>query len=264
VNDDEGAMLRFSSLESARFGLRIFRSSPNFIDADRIAYEIERERIDVAILRVPSTATGDANALAKRGFAPILADTQVLYGIELETYRYGPVDASIVLRPATRDDAALLESMARSTFAGYVSHYHANPLFSRDKIVDGYAEWAARHIDGPDGAAAWLVERNGSPVAFSCYRIAAGGAAVGVLNGVLPTARRQGIYRGMLHRMLGHFAATGSARFEIATQTHNVIVQRVWAESGLSLQATHNTLHVNALRAHARKSVDSPVSPERS
>ena len=246
-----GAILRFSPLESARFGLRVFRASVDAIDADRIADEIERERVDVAILRLPATAIGGVEALAERGFAPIIADTQVVYGIDLASYAPAPDATPIVLRPATRDDATLLARMARSIFADYESHYTANPLFARDRILEGYAEWAARHVEARDGSAAWLVEHDGVLAGFSCYRIEPDGVAVGVLNGVLPEARGRGIYRGMLTRMLMQFAGRGLRRFEIATQTHNTIVQRVWAESGLSLRATYNTLHVNALRGAA-------------
>jgi GNAT superfamily N-acetyltransferase len=255
VTDAGGEILRFSPLESARFGLRVFRASVDAIDADRIAGEIEREHIDVAILRLPASAIGSADALARHGFAPIVADTQVVYGTELDAYAHPPPDPSIALRPATRDDAALLERMARAIFVDYESHYHANPLFARDKILDGYAEWAARHAESDDGSAAWLVERYGELSGFSCYRIDADGTAIGVLNGVLPAARGRGVYRGMLHRMLERFAAMGARRFEIATQTHNTIVQRVWTESGLSLQATYNTLRVNALRGSAARGI---------
>lgn len=245
-------VLRFSPLESARFGLRVYRASVDTIDAERIADEIERDRVDVAILRIPAAAIESADALAQGGFAPIVADTQVVYEIELDTYVRTPADASIALRPATRDDAALLDRMARSIFVDYESHYHANPLFARDKILDGYAEWAARHVDADDGSAAWLVEHDGALAGFSCYRIdRADGTAIGVLNGVLPDARGRGVYRNMLHRMLEHFAGLGLRRFEIATQTHNTVVQRVWAASGLSLLAKYNTLHVNALRGRA-------------
>jgi GNAT superfamily N-acetyltransferase len=248
VTDAGGEVLRFSPLESARFGLRVFRASVDAIDAEQIADEIERERIDVAILRLPASAIASADALARHGFAPILADTQVIYGTGLDTYAHPPADPSVTLQPATRDDAALLDRMARAIFADYESHYHANPLFACDKILDGYAEWAARHVGADDGSAAWLVERDGEVAGFSCYRIDADGTAIGVLNGVLPAARGRGIYRGMLHRMLEHFAAMGARRFEIATQTHNAIVQRAWAQSGLSLLAKYNTLHVNAVR----------------
>jgi len=249
VTRSGGEILRFSPLESARFGLRVFRASVDAIDAERIAGEIERERVDVAIVRLPASAIGSADELARHGFTPIVADAQVVYGTELDAYAHPPADPSIALRPATRDDAALLERMARAIFADYESHYHANPLFARDGILDGYAEWAARHVEADDGSAAWLVERDGVLAGFSCYRIDPYGIAIGVLNGVLPAARGRGVYRGMLHRMLERFATEGVRRFEIATQTHNTIVQLVWVESGLSLRAKYNTLHVNALRA---------------
>lgn len=252
MTDAGGQVLHFSPLESARFGLRVYRASVDAIDAERISDEIERERVDVAILRLPAMAIGSADALAQHGFAPIIADTQVVHEIELDAYTRTPADASIVLRPATHDDAALLDRMARSIFVDYESHYHANPLFARDKILDGYAEWAARHVETDDGSAAWLVERDGELAGFSCYRIdRSDGTAIGVLNGVLPDARGSGVYRNMLHQMLERFAEMGLRRFEIATQTHNTIVQRVWAASGLSLLAKYNTLHVNALRGRA-------------
>lgn len=249
------AILRYSSLESARFGLRVFRASVDAIDAPRIADEIERERIDVAILRLPATALGSADALAQYGYTPIVADTQVVYELALDGYAARAPDAPITLRPASREDAALLDRMARSIFAGYESHYTANPLFARDRILDGYAEWAARHAGADDGSGAWLVGHDGALAGFSCYRIEADGTAIGVLNGVLPEARGRGAYRGMLQRMLAHFAGLGLRRFEIATQTHNAIVQRVWAETGLSLSAKYTTLHVNALRGGASGSV---------
>jgi GNAT superfamily N-acetyltransferase len=246
---DGGQVLHFSPLESARFGLRIYRASVDAIDAKRIADEIERDLIDVAILRLPAAAIGSVDALTQRGFAPIVADTQVVYGVELDSYVRKPRDATIALRPAARDDAALLEHMARAIFAHYESHYHANPLFARDKILDGYAEWAARHVDTKDGSAAWLVERDGDLAGFSCYRMD-GGTAVGVLNGVLPAARGRGVYRGMLGHMLARFAEMGLARFEIATQTHNTVVERVWIENGFTLCAECNTVHINALQSH--------------
>jgi GNAT superfamily N-acetyltransferase len=251
VTDADGPILRFSPLESARFALRIFRASIDAIDAHRLADEIEREKVDVAILRLPAAAIDGAAALERCGYAPIVADTQVVFGIALESCAPDFFDDSVALRPATREDAALLARMARSVFADYPSHYHANPLFAPGKILDGYAEWAARHVQTDDGSAAWLVEREGALAGFSCYRVGAAGVARAVLNGVLPEARGRGVYRGMLRRMLARFADAGLDRFEIATQTHNAIVQRVWAESGLSLAAKCNTLHINALRGRA-------------
>jgi hypothetical protein len=141
--------------------------------------------------------------------------------------------------------------MARAIFADYATHFHANPLFAHDRILDGYAEWAARHAKAHDGSAAWLVEHEGALAGFSCYSVdVASGAATGVLNGILPEARRRGAYRAMLGAMLADFSTNGLRRFHIATQAHNAAVQRVWTSLGLALERESHTVHINARRGH--------------
>lgn len=247
----DAVVLRESPLESARFGLRVFRCDVSTIDAAAIADAIERERADVLILRVPAREIGAVRALAASGFVTIVADTLVYYDIEL--LAGAPErDASVTLRPAAIAEGAQLAHMAREVFAGYVSHYHANPLFERARILDGYAEWAARHLEQGSASGAWFVEREGAAVGFSCYRIdAVSGVATGVLNGILPAARERGAYRAMLRAMLGEFAGMGLRRFDISTQVHNIAVQRTWASLGLRLRHASNTVHINALRGNA-------------
>lgn len=246
-------ILHFAPLESARFGLRVHRAWVEVIDADALAAEIERERVDVAILRLPARAIGTLRGLAKVGLTPIVADTLLRYEADLPALALPPVaDDTVRLRPAARGDAELIERMARAIFVDYVSHYSANPLFAPDKILDGYAQWASAHLDADDGSAAWLVESRGDIVGFSCYRIdRAETMATGVLNGVIPDARGRGVYRAMLRAMLTAFADMDIQCFEIATQAHNVAVQRVWIAHGLSPQRADNTVHINALRGTA-------------
>jgi GNAT superfamily N-acetyltransferase len=242
--------LRFADAESARFGLRVFRGETDAIDALALAEALRRDRIDVAILRVPARALASLQALREAGLAPIVADTIVRYAIDLPSA--SPLD-DVRLIPASADDAARLESLTRETFAGYLTHYHANPRFPAAKILDGYAEWAASHVrDAATGSAAWLVEWRGEIAGFSCYRVADDGSlAIGVLNGVVPAFRGRGIYRGMLRRMLHELAGLGAKRFAIATQVQNVIVQRIWAAEGFRLERAQNTVHVNAPPAFA-------------
>lgn len=239
-----------SPRETARFGLRIGRATVARVEAEEIISALERESTDVAILRLPGHAIGAVDELRRHGFAPIIADTLVRYEIDLLSRQPSAGGSQVVLRPATRSDAGLLESMTRQIFAGYVSHYNANPRFQPDKILDGYAEWATSHLDSADDAAgAWLVESNGEVVGFSCYRLdAETGVATGVLNGIVPGARGKGNYRAMLRRMLDHFAVLGARRFSIATQLHNVGVQRTWATEGLVLGDVSNTVHINLPR----------------
>jgi RimJ/RimL family protein N-acetyltransferase len=254
VSTPAAATLRFSPLESDRFGLRVFRCDVESVDAAAIAAAIEHERVDVLILRVPARELGAVNSLASHALVPIVADTLVYYDIDLSAAAVADLDASVTLRPASRDDAALLARMSREIFAGYVSHYHANPLFAPDRILDGYAEWAARHVGMSDGSGAWLVERDGEIAGFSCYHVDdADGLATGVLNGILPAARGHGTYRGMLQAMFTAFAEMRLRRFEISTQVHNVAVQRVWTAHRLALRRASNTVHLNAMRGLARQ-----------
>jgi len=241
--------LRLSKPETARFGLRVFRASIDALDADDLVAVLDRERVDVAILRLPASSIGSLGGLEKYRLAPIVADTLVRYELDLSAVKPSLDDGAVTLRPAAGADAELLESMTREIFTGYTSHYHANPLFAPAAILDGYAEWASSHLVGDDSARAWLIEADGDVVGFSCARIdRSTGLAIGTLNGVLPKARGRGVYRGMFRAMLHHFADIGMRRFAIATQIHNVAVQRVWKSEGLSLQGTSNTIHINAMR----------------
>ena len=249
--------LRFSPYESARFGLRVFRAEAERVNADALVAALRRERVDVAILRLPAESIASLQSLRAYDLAPIVADTIVGYEGDLTDAR-NDVDETVVLRDATPADRAQIELLARDVFAGYVTHYHANPLFAPTQILDGYAEWAARHTrENRTGESAWIVESNGEVAGFSCYRIdRAAGVAIGVLNGVLPAFRRRGVYRRMLGRMLHAFAAQGLRRFVIATQVQNVAVQRIWVSQGLSLRRADNTVHVNALYGQAELAVE--------
>jgi GNAT superfamily N-acetyltransferase len=239
-----------SPKESARFGLRIGRATVEEADAEDIVSALEREPWDVAILRLPSRAIDVLDDLRRHGLAAIVADTLVTYEISLESRRPSECPG-VTLREAAGADRPLLESMSREIFEGYVSHYHANPLFPPDRILDGYGEWAASHLDELDGAGAWIVETDGKVVGFSCYRIdTEHGIAVGVLNGIRPAARGRGNYRAMLRAMLDHFARLGLSRFSITTQAHNLAVQRTWMREGLTLHHVVTTVHINKLCAN--------------
>ena len=57
-----------------RFGLRVFRAEVDAVDAVRLVEALERERVDVAILRLPADASARSNELREHGLAPIVAD----------------------------------------------------------------------------------------------------------------------------------------------------------------------------------------------
>lgn len=241
--------LRWSELESRRFGMRVCRASVDSIDPDEFEAAVADSNADVVILRLPAGQLASLQSLRERGFDPIVADTLVRYEIGLPTALRPERSGAVRLRDATSEDAPRIEAMVREIFAGYASHYRANPLFSPSAILEGYAEWASSHVARKNGAFAWLIEYEGEVAGFSCCAIEpAGNRAVGTLNGVLPEWRGRGVYRGTLAAMLSELTARGIDRFVIATQVQNLIVQRAWNRIGFGLHAAENTVHINVRR----------------
>lgn len=255
-------LLTYSPLESARFGLRIFRGAFDAVDALELAKLIEREAVDIAILRVPADSLRLASILTMAGLPALVADTLVHYGANIEKLEPKAVgDASLRMTTARPSD---MESIARQVFAGYISHYNANPYFDTERIADGYAEWAATQaMPNDEGRAAFLLETRGDVVGFSCTQTTPfSGEMRGVLNGVLPERRGRGVYRDMLRLLLQRCKADRLERFVIATQVHNTAVQRVWMSEGLLLQRAEATIHVNALLTRRHASPHAPAVPD--
>lgn len=236
-----GSALQPSPLDSARFGRRIYRAAMQTIDAAALVAELRSRHVDTLILRIPAEAVGGAAALHEVGLHPIVADTHVEYEAPLDSVAVVP--SSVEFCEVATADSETLRTVARSVFEGYSSHYNANPLLATAAIADGYADWAARFAYAPT-TPTWFVRSRGQIVGFSCCRVD-GDQARGVLNGILPAMRGAGHYRAMLHGMLERFRSSNLRSFAIATQVHNVAVQRVWAEAGLRLTRAENTIHVN-------------------
>jgi RimJ/RimL family protein N-acetyltransferase len=247
-------LLTFSSEDSARFSLRIFRAVLPSIDAMTLHEVLRNERVDVAIVRIPASELASIGELERVGLHAIVADTLVHYSLDLRNIRLGHQHVVQMKPLAASQDRQTLERMVREIFSDYVSHYRANPLFPRASIVDGYAEWASRHIQPNDEwRAAWLIENAGDAVGFSCVQTTPDRSEVrATLNGILPAARGRGMYRAMLRATLAHFAALGAVRFKISTQIQNLVVQRVWSSEGFVLDGAENTIHVNALLGNVK------------
>jgi GNAT superfamily N-acetyltransferase len=233
-----------SPLDSARFGRRIYRAALTHIDAQALLAALREAQVDTLILRIPASHIGEVAALAEVGLRPIVADTHVDYAMDLaDAMPWSRVDDSLRLVNAAASDDARLREMGRTIFTGYGSHYAANPLFAPAAIAEGYADWAARHL-ASQHAPVWFVELDDALVGFTCCALA-GDVARATLNGIVPHARRRGVYGRMLRAMLKRLHADGARTFRIATQVHNFAVQRAWAELGLRLQTAENTVHVN-------------------
>jgi ribosomal protein S18 acetylase RimI-like enzyme len=65
-----------------------------------------------------------------------------------------------------------------------------------------------------------------------------------LLAGVIPEARRRGIYSELLQGIMGEEARSGISLIRISTQSGNIGVMRAWAKLGFLPYMALNTLHV--------------------
>lgn len=250
-----------SPLDSARFGLRICRGQGEQLDDRALFKALVAQEVDVAIVRVPA-GTGSWSRLARYGLQPIHADTLVYYSVDLRTYQPNPLrNGDIVFAEATDADRDVLAALVRTTFDGYVSHYHANPIFDRELVLAGYMEWATGYIaSGTPGRTTWVARRGDEVVAFACcsYDDVAKDCE-GVLYGVHPAHAGGGLYGDLIRHTQTMFRMRGFANMKVSTQIWNYAVQKVWAREGFYLTRAYDTWHINSMLQGGSTMVDGPL-----
>jgi len=243
-------LLARSELESRRFGLDIVRARMDRVDAKELALAIVQAACDIAIVRVPAGLSGTLDALRRLALPTRHADTLVYYTCDLT--RYVPAacrNPDLLFQPARPDDLPELRALVAETFAGYRSHYHANPLFASDAVLAGYQEWAEGYVSGCGaGRSLWVARRDDAIVAFAaCDRDPVTGDAEGVLYGVASTAAGGGIYGDLIRHTQAVAREGGSKLMRVSTQVNNFAVQKVWSREGFHMDRAYDTIHVDAL-----------------
>jgi acyl dehydratase len=250
--------LAFSPLDSARFGLRVFRGKGDRIDDRSFFASLVANGVDVAIVRTPAGTPGWPR-LARYGLQPIHADTLVYYGVDLRAYEPRPLrNTDLEFSEAGDADRASLAALVRTTFEGYTSHYHANPLFDHARILAGYMEWATGYVGAAaPGRITWVARRDGEIVAFACCSDdTAANTCEGVLYGVHPAHAGGGLYGDLIRHTQAVFRARGFGKMEVSTQVWNYAVQKVWAREGFALVRGYDTWHINPMLSGGTPMVD--------
>ena len=247
--DNDMPYMSISETESSRFGVRIARGIiPSSAPVETVVREIRSLQPDVAIVRLAAGDHRPVQALIEDGLIPLHADTLVYYETLLANPTFTHPDPSDLVRVASPSDAESLAHIARRSFVGYRSHYHANPRFSTSSITEGYVEWALSYLAGEaDGRRTWVVEASpGKVVGFAtCNEQAAGMQVEIVLNATDPAHMRAGHYSRLLRGILDYYRRRGFVSLCISTQVWNFAVQRVWARAGLVIRSAFDTYHIN-------------------
>ncbi|MEP6632911.1 MAG: GNAT family N-acetyltransferase [Luteimonas sp.] len=251
-----------SVLDSERFGLEVWRASV-LGEADSVLRELVDSGADVAIYRLPTSASHGIKQLAQRGFEVINAGVLVYYTMDLANYEPPPLrNSDLHITPTMQSDDEELAQLVDISFDGYVSHYLANPLFAPDKALAGYREWTLSHRLDNGRTASWVARRNGRIVAFACCEFdRANRVCNGGIYGVLPGESKGGLFGDLIRYTQRHFKAQGFSEMRMSTKVDNFAVQKVWIREGYHLYATYDTLHVNALLSAGTESAQARKVP---
>jgi len=239
--------LQYSPLESARFNLRIFRGTTNRLAPYDLLRTIVDERVDVAILRLPSSEQHTLSQLNMLPFPVIVADTLVRFDGDLRSFPAQPLyNAKLVGRRATAADRSVLEELIDLSFIDYRTHYNSNPLFDPALVLAGYKEWALSCLEPDDERVCFLFYVGELAVAFTTNTVHPTHGE-GIIFGARPNAPSRGLYTDLIRHTKQYMQDQGLRHVQATTQVQNHGVQRVWVREGLFPARSFCTIHINAL-----------------
>src|SRR5688572_29830916 len=91
-------------------------------------------------------------------------------------------------------DHHTIDILVAEVFKNYRNHYYSNPCFSKEKITEGYQEWAKSFIMNPErNKIAWIIFHKLEPVGLATFTLA-GNICQGGLHGIRPEFSGRGFY----------------------------------------------------------------------
>lgn len=239
--------LQYSPLESSRFKLRIFRGSIEKLAPYELLRTIVDERIDVAILRLPTSEQHTLAQLSLLPFPIVVADTLVRFDGDLRRFPADPLrNPKLVAVRATAADRAALEELIDVSFKEYRTHYNSNPLFDPALVLEGYKEWALSCLEPGDERVCFLFYVGDEAIAFATNTVHAD-YGEGIIFGAKPNAPSRGLYTDLIRHTKQFMQDQGIRHVRAVTQIQNHGVQRVWVREGLFPVHSYCTIHINAL-----------------
>jgi len=257
--------LSYSTSESNRFNMNIYRGILDEIDIRNIKKEILGKEIDILIFRIKSEKVNQVSRLNKLGFPFIQTDTLVYYQMNLENYQIKEYrNQDLEFEVLTTKELSTLNSLVEEIFVGYTNHYDSNPYLDKKDITDGYKEWVSSFLDTDEDKTCYLVKKSGVNAGFATVTNK-DGVGEGILYGVVPSFSGMGIYSDIIRFTQNELKAKGCKEMKVSTQIQNYAVQKVWGKEGFYLKESFATIHVNSLLSYSklpRKSFNLKVTEE--
>ncbi|MDR3680983.1 MAG: GNAT family N-acetyltransferase [Flavipsychrobacter sp.] len=236
--------LRYSELESQRFGKEIFRGNLDVLDIDLLKDFYKQNNPDILIFRIPVAEQYKMHLLNGLGKDVINADTLVYYQTDLTKTTYNDVrNKDLVFINGNASHKGAFEELINQVFYNYQNHYFSNPLLDRKKIAEGYAEWAVNTLNSSDNLHLLALSDN-IPIGFLTCSYNTEYADI-ILNGVLPEYQSKGVYTDMLRHVKKYIHNLQIPILKVSTQIQNFAVQKVWNRENLVLNSAYVTIHLN-------------------
>lgn len=238
-------IMKYSEVESKRFGLRVFRDGIlSVFSPDEIVKAFYENKAQIYIFRLPVEWQNLLFELQKLGLEMIVADTLVYYTADLNKIQVPALRNELDFEVCTPDHYPLLDSMVATIFKDYLNHYHANPYLDKQNILAGYQEWAREYVK-PSGAekTTFLIRKQGNWIGFATCGFGKE-YSEGVLYGVMPEAQGGGIYGDIIRYTQKISQEKGFSKMKVSTQVHNYAVQKVWTRENFWLSQAYLTVHL--------------------
>jgi ribosomal protein S18 acetylase RimI-like enzyme len=238
-----GMPIELNALETARFGIIAAHVTDVGASTEAIDAAARDKGVQMLTARIPVSDLSRVHDFEAAGYR--LMDTLVYFtrGLgDLPPRLNSPEGLSI--RLASPEDAGAVGRVARSGFAGYMGHYHADPQLERSAADAAYVEWAETSTARTVISAPVLVsESNGNIIGFLTLRTNSPDEMEIVLNAVNPAFQGRGTYGALVSEAMALACATGCSRLITSSQINNYRAQRVWVRLGFFHSRSVYTFH---------------------
>jgi hypothetical protein len=220
------------------FGFPVARTFVESEDDIAAAEQFCREQ-DVPLL-VARCLPGNSplvHSLTRRGH--LLMATQSRYACRLAVAVRKQPDDRYPIRTATAADRDALRDLTREAFAGYPSHYHADPRLDRNRCDEVYVHWVLESLGAQrPGESLFVAERDGQLTGFGLFRLHETGCEA-LLAGARPGSEttRAFVYRAILREGERRALAGGAIRAFTNVNidhyaVHHTLIRESWSPVG--------------------------------
>jgi len=232
-----------SRLDEDRFGVRTAKCGRLGLEVIPEVMTFCREhQVELLIARCPTAWLPVAQELEQQGF--LLMDTLIYFSRNIRTGRIPRARPGITVRGYRPGDEDVIRRIAGECFHDYLGHYHSDSRLDRKKCDEVYADWALRSCLSRDPADVVIVACVRDDIAgFGTMHMNDSRQGEGLLFGVSPSFRGQGVYRAIMIHCLNWCAERGLEEMTISTQVTNLASQKTWIRLGFEPVSAFYTFH---------------------